>query len=401
MSLREQLRDATPQLSAAIPMWMLWLGALAITLTAIEGMDLSASQTASWILVLFGVPALLSIFLSSRYRLPVVFTPHVLALILFGSLASQVSFQEMVGASMVAGGLVVILALIGVTRLVTSWIPAPVVMAMIAGVVVPFVSDMFTSLGTEPIVVGSTLVAYVLSKIVIGTRIPPIVSALVVGVITTGLSGRFGEPFPPFALPDPMVVTPAFSIEAIVAIVPVLIILMTLQTNVPSVIYLREQGYEPPEKAINVVTGGTTVLAALSGPIAISIGVGAIPIVGGPGAGPLEDRHRAASLASILPLVFAVGATLAAPLAVFVPGELILTIAGLALIDVLIAALGDVVRGPLRLGPVVTFVVVLSDISLLGLGPFFWSLVLGTGFSLVLEKDGWKQLRQTSHQPTG
>lgn len=134
MSVRAQLRGSTPQLSAAIPMWMLWLAALAITLTAIEGMDLSASQTASWIMVLFGLPALLSIFLSSSSRVPLVFTPHILALILFGSLAADISFAEMVGASIIAGGLVVVLGATGVTGLVKSWIPAPVVMAMIAGI---------------------------------------------------------------------------------------------------------------------------------------------------------------------------------------------------------------------------------------------------------------------------
>ncbi len=398
MSLREQIRDAAPQVSAAIPMWMVWLVALAITLTAIEGMELSASQTSSWIMVLFGLPALLSILLSVRYQIPLVFTPHILALILFGSLAAQVSFPEMVGASMVAGVLVVILAATGVTGLVTSWIPAPVVMAMIAGVVLPFVSRMFTSVGTEPVVVGSTLAAYVLSRIVLGRRIPPIIPALVVGVFATGLTGGFGESLPVFDLPDPILIMPEFSIEATVAIVPVLIILMTLQTNVPSVIYLREQGYDPPERLITVATGSTTVVGAFFGPIAVSIGVGAIPIVGGPEAGPLEDRHRAATAASVLPLIFALGATLAAPLSRFVPSELILTIAGLALIDILMSSLADVVRGPLRLGPVITFAVVLSDISLLGLGPFFWSLVLGTGFSLLLEREGWEQLQKASNE---
>ncbi|MDQ4107674.1 MAG: hypothetical protein M3138_02560 [Actinomycetota bacterium] len=37
--------------------------------------------------------------------------------------------------------------------------------------------------------------------------------------------------------------------------------------------------------------------------------------------------------------------------------------------------------------------IALLEISLFGSGPFFWSLVLGTGVSLVLERDGWKRLR--------
>ncbi len=392
MSLGERLQEFRPQLTAAIPMWMLWLAALAITLTVIESLDLSAPQASSWIMILFGLPAVLSIVLSARYRVPLIFTPHVLALILFGSLAAEVSFPEMVGASMVAGGLVLILGVTGVTGLVTSLIPGAVVMGMIAGVVVPFISDMFTSLGTAAAIVGSTLVAYVASRRFLGERISPIVPALAVGVIVAGLTGHFGEPLPPPKLPDPILILPQFSFEAIVAIVPVLVVLMTLQTNVPSVIYLREQGYDPPERLINVAGGGTTLVGALFGPLAVSIALGGIPIVGGPEAGPLEDRHRAASAASVLPLLFALGATLAAPLAMFVPSELIFTVAGLALIGVLQASLADVVRGPLQLGPVVAFAVVLSDISLLGLGPLFWSLLLGSAVSFVLERDGWAQL---------
>jgi hypothetical protein len=32
-------------------------------------------------------------------------------------------------------------------------------------------------------------------------------------------------------------------------------------------------------------------------------------------------------------------------------------------------------------------------VRLLSLGPFFWSLVLGTGISLLLEREEWKRLR--------
>jgi benzoate membrane transport protein len=67
--------------------------------------------------------------------------------------------------------------------------------------------------------------------------------------------------------------------------------------------------------------------------------------------------------------------------------------AGLALVGALIAALKEITRGPLVLGPIFAFVVSLSDMTLFGLGPFFWSLVLGTAVSLLLEREGWKRLR--------
>jgi hypothetical protein len=32
--------------------------------------------------------------------------------------------------------------------------------------------------------------------------------------------------------------------------------------------------------------------------------------------------------------------------------------------------------------------------ALLGLGPFFWSLVLGTVVCLLFEREGWKEFRE-------
>jgi benzoate membrane transport protein len=66
--------------------------------------------------------------------------------------------------------------------------------------------------------------------------------------------------------------------------------------------------------------------------------------------------------------------------------------AGLALVGALVGALKEITRGPLVLGPTFAFAIALSDMTLLGLGPFFWSLVLGAVTSLVLEPDGWKRL---------
>lgn len=374
---------------------MLALVALTIMLTVAESLELSAGLTASWIMTFFGVMAVLSIVLSLRYRQPLVFTGHILAVILFGSLGTEVSFPEMVGASIVAGGLILILGATGVTGMVTSWIPESVVMAVIAGAVVPFVSDMFTSLGTAPLIVGSVLAAYVVSQLVWGTRISPIIPSLAVGVIVAGLFGRFGETLPALELPDPVLIVPDFTLEAIVAALPVLIVLI-LAANIPSVIYLRDQGYDPPERLLNVASGGATMVGSLFGPIAIAIPTPVLPIIGGPEAGPLEHRYRAAILSSLSWLLIALGAGAAAPLAMFVPRELIISIAGLALVSVLLAALKEVVSGPLTLGPVIAFAVVLSDISLLGLGPFFWALVLGTGISLLLEREGWARLREAS-----
>jgi hypothetical protein len=39
--------------------------------------------------------------------------------------------------------------------------------------------------------------------------------------------------------------------------------------------------------------------------------------------------------------------------------------------------------------------------SVLGLGPFFWSLVVGTLISLLFEREGWSQLAAASDGDRG
>ena len=394
MALREQLKEAAPQLSAAVPLWMLAFVALTIVLTVTERLGLSAELTTSWVFTFFGVSAVLGIVLSIRFRQPLVFTGHILVVILFGSLGSETSFPELVGAAMIAGAIILILGATGITGKVTSWIPEPIVMGLIAGAVLPFVADMFTSLGTEPLVVGAVIAAFVASQVFLD-GISPIIPALVVGVVVAGLAGQFGEQLPAFELPQPVLIVPAFSIDAIVAALPVLIVLV-LAANIPSVIYLRNQGYEPPERALNMASGGATIIGSLFGPMAVAIPTPVLPIIGGPDAGPIEHRYRASVASSVSWLVIALGAATAAPLAMFLPRGLIVSVAGLALLSVLAASLRDLVTGPLTLAPVVAFAVVMSDIALIGLGPFFWGLVLGTSISLVVEREGWKRLQDSA-----
>jgi len=173
----------------------------------------------------------------------------------------------------------------------------------------------------------------------------------------------------------------------------VLVALMTVQANIPSVIYLRSQGFRPPERLLNVVSGIGTTLGSLLGPVAVSLALPPVLLTAGPEAGPHSIRYRSVFLPVAAGLLIALLAGTAAELAVLVPATLLLAMAGLALVGALVGALKEIARGPLVLGPVFAFAIALSDMTLLGLGPFFWSLVLGTTISLLIERDGWNRLR--------
>jgi benzoate membrane transport protein len=63
------------------------------------------------------------------------------------------------------------------------------------------------------------------------------------------------------------------------------------------------------------------------------------------------------------------------------------------MVDVLATALMRITQGPLLIGPLFAFVIAFSDLSLLGFGSFFWALLLGTGISLLLEREELRELQ--------
>jgi benzoate membrane transport protein len=399
------VRKMLPPVIAGFTVAIVFAAVLSIVLTAAgpHGTGLSSRRTSAWIALVYGLPMLPSLALTIRYRMPLLLTGNVFALIFFASPGDRFSLAELAAAAMLAGAVLLVTAALGITGRVAAWIPAPIVYGLIAGAIMPFLVGIFSSLTTSnptgtapveiPVMVGSAVAAYLLSLRILGPRLPPILPAFVVGLAVCAVTGQLGA-FPRlFSLPQLEVVRPELSWTAIVTVAPVLLALMTVQSNVPSVVYLRSQGYGPPERLVNLVSGAGTVLGSIFGPVTVSLALPPILLMAGPTAGDRSIRYRSAYVPIAAGLLIAAFAGTAADLAVLVPPVLLLAMAGLALMPALTVALREITVGPLVLGPLFAFAIALSQMSLLGLGPFFWSLVVGTMVSVLFEREGWRQLR--------
>jgi benzoate membrane transport protein len=317
----------------------------------------------------------------------------VFALIFIASLGDQVRFPDLVGASMLAGAAVLLVSVFGLTARVAAWLPAPIVLGVLAGAVLPYVTGIFTALSSEPLMIGTTFLAYLLGRRLLGARLPAVLPALVVGFIVAGLTGRFGQVSLHWPIPNLNLTVPGFSLQAIATATPVLVVLILVQSNLPTVIYLRSQGYAPSEQAIDAVSGAGTLLGSLLGPTAVSLALPLAPLAAGPDAGEFPVRHRTAYVAAAALILIGLLAGVAADLPTIIPLPLLLTLAGLSLVPVLATAFQTIARGPLLLGPLFAFAISLSKISLLGFGPFFWSLVFGILISWLLERKELSALR--------
>lgn len=382
-----------PALLAPLPLVILSVAALSIPLAVARQMGLSAAEATSWILALYGLPGLLSLVLAVRYRQPLLLTGNVMVLVFLASLAGRHSYAQLVGATIVAGAIVVLLSALGITGRLATWIPAPIVFGLLAGAVMPFVSGVFTSMAAAPTLIGGAFLAYLWGQRTLAPRLPAILPALVVGLTIAAVTGQLGRVGSRLAAPVPVVTSPVFSVQAIASATPVLVVLILLQSNLPSVVFLQNQAYAPPERVLTIVSGAGTLVGSLLGPTAVSLSLPATALIAGPHAGERQFRHRAVYVSSAVLLLIGLLAGLAAAVPAVVPVPLLLALAGLAVIGVLAEALQQIARGSVVLGPLFALVISQSQISVLGFGSFFWALLVGAGVSLLVERDELRGLR--------
>ncbi|MGA7272466.1 MAG: benzoate/H(+) symporter BenE family transporter, partial [Acidimicrobiia bacterium] len=354
--------------------------------------NLTPGQITGWIVAVYGVAGVLGVTLSFRYRQPLLLTGNVFVLIYIARLGADVPWRELIGCSILAGAIVLGLGPLGLTKRLISLLPGPIVFGLLAGAVLGFVVEMFSGLGDEPLLIGGTLIVYVAARLFVEPRVPAILPALAAALLISWLSGDLAGLTLPSAVDLPRFSTPVFSLGSAVAVTPVLVVLITVQANVPSLVFLRQQGYQPPERVLGGVSGVGTMLGSILGPTGISLSLPATALSAGPDAGDRSVRHISAYVAGGAAVLVAVLAPLVVQVAADLPETLLTTGVGLAVLGILSDALKKASEGPLRWGPLFAFVIALSDLSLGGLGAFFWALVGGAGVSLLLERKEWKRL---------
>ena len=147
-----ELRRTLPALIVSIAPTIVYFAVLGIVLTAAgpSGLDLSAAETSGWIAMLYGLPTLIALILTLRYRDAAArhrghLRDHLLRLARPPGSPSRRWWARRSSP----GAVVLAAAVLGLTTLIAEWIPAPIVYGLIAGAVMPFVAGVFTSLSTS------------------------------------------------------------------------------------------------------------------------------------------------------------------------------------------------------------------------------------------------------------
>jgi benzoate membrane transport protein len=155
--------------------------------------------------------------------------------------------------------------------------------------------------------------------------------------------------------------------------------------NVPGVAVIRASGYAIPISPAVGWTGVANLLLAPFGAFALNLAAITAAICMGREAHEDPDRRYVAAIAAgvFYVLVGIFGATVAALFAAF-PKELIMAIAGIALLGTIGNSLSAALREESHREPaLITFLVTASGLTIAGIGSAFWGLIAGVVTLLI------------------
>ncbi|MDO6460676.1 benzoate/H(+) symporter BenE family transporter [Granulosicoccaceae sp. 1_MG-2023] len=354
-----------------------YTSSVVIVLQAAAAAGADPAQTASWLWALGLAMGVTSLGFSLRYKIPVLTAWSTPGAALLATALSGFSTAEAYGAFIVCALLTLISGVTGGFARLMHLIPLPLANAMLAGILLQFGLGIFTSLGEQPLLSGAMLVIFLAAK-----RLMPSAAMLLVllgGVLIAAAQGMLSGELPALTLTQPHFTAPAFSGAAILGVaLPLFIVTMTSQ-NLPGIAVLRSHGYTPPVSALLSGTGLVNLLlapfggyscnlAAITAAICMSEDVDRDP----------AQRYKAAAFAGLFYLLAGLFGAAIVALFALLPGALVMTLAGLALLGTIGSSLHNALSdSDTAQAGLIAFLVTASGLSLFGIGSAFWGLVLG------------------------
>ena len=366
----------------------------AIVFQAAQALGATPAQTASWMWALGIGMGLTCIGLSLRWRMPVVTawsTPGAAVLV---TSAAGVPMDEAVAGFLVSAALIAVAGFSGLFERMLGRIPLSLASAMLAGVLLRFGIDAFTSIQAQPVLVLSMLATWLLTR-----RVWPryaIIATLLAGIAVAAATSQLQLAGLRLELAQPVWTTPRPSLASVLGVALPLFVVTMASQNLPGVAVIRASGYDLPISRLITLTGLATLALAPFGAFALNFSAITAAMCMGPEAH--EDRRRrytaAVSCGALYVAIGLFGAVITGLLTAF-PKELVVAIAGLALLGTIGNGLAAALQGEShREAALITFLVTLSGVVIAGVGSAFWGVVAGS-FALFVQQYGRSPARKT------
>ncbi|MFB7721769.1 benzoate/H(+) symporter BenE family transporter [Nocardia sp. NPDC056100] len=352
----------------------------AVVLAGLNAMGATAAQAASGLLAVSVTMAVGILVLSLRYRMPITLawsTPGAALLASTGAVSG--GWAAAVGAFAVAGLLIVLTGFWQRLGALIAAIPVEIAQAMLAGVLLPLCLAPVKALPVSPAVVVPVIATWlILQKFAARWAVLAAFAVAAIGasidIAVTHRSLAWSQMAPRIEL-----TMLHWSFPALIGVaIPLYVVTMAAQ-NIPGTAVMSSFGYRMPWRSAMTVTGLGTMLGSVAGGHAINLAAISAALAAAPSAHPDPKRRWiAATTAGITYLLLALASSALVIFIAAAPAGVLETVAGLALIATLAAALtAALTSAEHRTSSTLTFLVAASGVTLLGIGAAFWALVAG------------------------
>src|SRR5690606_10544189 len=352
---------------------------------------LTHAQTISWLFAVYFFGGLLGLVLSLKYRLPIAGAHSIAGAVLVGSALLHFSLPEAIGAYLISNLIVFILGITGLLNKVMNWIPIPIVMGMIVGIMMRFAIEMITSVKVSPFLAGSAILVYLLSSRLF-KKIPPVLSALVVSVVLALVLNEFNFSNVQSSFVLPHLEIPTFSLHAVFSLSIPLAIVIICTENAQSTGILMSKGYKPPISAMAVFGSFFGFFASFFGGHAVNTAGPMTAICASDESGIKDGRYAASAVSGVLFVSFGLFAAFVVPFVIAMPSVIVSTIAGLAMLNVLLSSLKIAFSdSKFQMGAFFAFIIGMSGVNYFNIGAPLWAIVGSVIVSLLIERNDFEK----------
>lgn len=277
-----------------------------------------------------------------------------------------------------------------------SRIPPAISSALLAGILLPICLAIFSDVNDAPYLVALFIAAYL-----VGNRLFPhylmlllLIMSVTISLFMSSADGVVAlssdSPGLPsiFTLPEPIWVTPTFSLSAAIGLAFPLFLITTLSQNLPGIAIHHAHGYTPDHKPI---LSGIAIVQALLAPFGgFTFNLAAITAalcMGEQADDEKSQRYKAAIAAGVAYLFMGLLASVVVALFVSMPSIIIHLLAGLALLATLQGAVVRAMEVEHHRAPaLLTMLCTASGFSLYSMTSAVWGLGLGLLLLYVQKK---------------
>ncbi|OTG79632.1 benzoate transporter [Acinetobacter sp. ANC 5054] len=361
-------------------------GPLIIFFQAAQKAQVAPEMMISWIWGISIGAAAAGIFLSIKYKVPVITAWSAPGTALLVTLFPNISLNEAVAAYITAALVILFIGLSGYFDKLLKWIPQSIAAAMMAGILFQFGLGLFTSTDSMPLIVFGMLLVFLISK-----RLNPrysMVWVLFAGVLLSLFFGKMNPVSVNFSLAIPHWISPEWTLNSMLNLaIPLILVSLTGQF-LPGMAIMKLSGYDTPAKPIITATSIASLAVACVGGITIVLASITAALCMGKDAHELKDKRYIAGIAN--GLFYILGGLFAGSIVMLfslLPKELVAALAGLALLGAISTNISVAMKDESeRDAALITFLATASGMHFLGLSSVFWGICIGIIAHLLLTK---------------